>query len=408
MKLRLLFFIITIYLYGSSILYAAGTPYVILISFDGFRWDYVERGITPNFKKLADDGVSASSLMPVFPTKTFPTHYSIVTGLHPENHGIISNSFFNPHNNAQFGLGLPEALQDANWYQGEAIWETLERNGIRTASYFWPGSELNLEYRRPTYFHNYDHNRPHIDRIEGVIEWLSLPENVRPRFITLYFHDVDSEGHRSGPDSDETDITIALADSLLGILLQRLEDIDMLDKTNIIIVSDHGMTEVSSERVIDLGMLLDGFDVRYEGFGPVTMILPNEIEIDTVYRRLKEHERMYRVYKKDDVPGYFHYSTHAFILPIIVIAEMGWSLVQDASSQQSMRYVRGGNHGYENTHLDMHGIFYARGPAFRNGYRTGMIQSIDIYSLICEIFGIRPRHNIDGDSNRIKFILEKK
>jgi ectonucleotide pyrophosphatase/phosphodiesterase family member 5 len=408
MKLRFSIWVLTIYLIGSVSLYAAGPPYVILISLDGFRWDYIERGITPNLQRLTDNGVSASSLMPVFPTKTFPTHYSIVTGLHPDNHGIISNSFFDPQTGERFALGLSEAIQDAKWYQGEAVWETLERNGIRTASYFWPGSELNLEYRRPSYFHHYDHDRPHIDRVDGVVGWLSLPVHERPQFITLYFHDVDSEGHRTGPYSDETNRAIALVDSVLGILIHRLEEIDMLDKTNIIVVSDHGMTEVTAEKVIDLGEILDGFDVLYEGFGPVTMIMPEESEIDAVYMRLKENEGKYKVYKKEYIPGYLHYSSHAFILPLVVIAEMGWSLIEEAGSLQSMRYVRGGNHGYENTHLDMHGIFNASGPAFRKGYRTGTVKSIDIYPLICEIFGIRPRDTIDGDLNRIRFILEER
>ncbi len=388
---------------------AAGEkPYVLLISFDGFRWDYIDRGLSPNIEKLIGAGVSAVSLEPVFPPKTFPSHYSIVTGMHPQNHGMISNSFIDLNTGSRFTMGNREMVNDSRYYQGEAIWEILRRYGIVTASYFWPGSELDVDYRRPDYFHQYDHNRPYIDRIEGVIEWLGLPEERRPQFITLYFHEVDSQGHRFGPDGEETNRAIALLDSLFGVLIARLDDIGFTDKINIILVSDHGMTATTPERAIDLGKILEGFNVVYEGIGPVTMILPEDPdETDDIYERLREHKKNYRVYKKNRMPEYFHYSSHAFILPIIVIAEMGWSLIPDTGDPAALRYSAGGNHGYDNKHLDMHGIFYAMGPAFRAGYRTGTLRSIDVYPLICEIFGIKARDTIDGKLERMLYILKE-
>lgn len=386
---------------------ASERPYVLLISLDGFRWDFINRGLSPNIEWIAENGVEAISLEPVFPTKTFPTHYSIVTGMYAENHGMISNSFIDRETGERFGLRDRDMVENAKYYQGEAIWETLRRNGIITASYFWPGSEINIEYRRPHHYHQYDHDRSHLDRIEGVIEWLQLPEKNRPQFLTLYFSDVDSEGHRTGPYSDEINETIVLADSLMGILLDRLEDIDMLDKINIILVSDHGFTEVTSDRVIELHHILDDYDIVTDGVGPVVMIKPdNPDDIEPLYRRLREEEENYKVYLKEEMPAYWHYSAHAYIMPILVVADIGWSLSPWQYNPARGYFATGGNHGYDNKHIDMHGIFYAIGPAFKTGYRTGTVRSIDVYPLIMEIFGLKPRSGIDGDLNNIRFLLK--
>ncbi|MBY0244594.1 MAG: ectonucleotide pyrophosphatase/phosphodiesterase, partial [Sphingobacteriaceae bacterium] len=178
-------------------------PYVIMISFDGFRHDYLNRGITPNFDLIRNSGAQASSLRPSFPSKTFPNHLSLITGMYPQNHGIINNNINNPYTKKSYSLMDTIAVREPEWYQGEAFWETAKRNGILTASYFWPGSELTDENRRPTYFEKYDHHRPSEKVITGVKKWLALPEEERPHFITMYFHEVDDAGHKYGPDSKE-------------------------------------------------------------------------------------------------------------------------------------------------------------------------------------------------------------
>lgn len=404
-KLKSLLFLIIIAITFHA--QASEKPYVLLISLDGFRWDYIDRGLSPNIEWITENGIEALSLEPVFPTKTFPTHYSIVTGLHAENHGMISNSFIDRETGERFTLGNREMVENAKYYQAEAIWETLRRNGIITASYFWVGSEIDIEYRRPHYYHRYDSNRPHLERIEGIIEWLQLPEDERPQFLTLYYSDVDSEGHRTGPYSDELNRSIALVDSLMGVLLDRLEDIDMLDQINIILVSDHGMTEVSPERVIELHHILDDYNVVTDGVGPVTMIKPdNPDDIKPIYRKLKDNEENYRVYLKEEMPAYWRYSAHPYIMPILVVADIGWSLSPWQYDPARGYFATGGNHGYDNKHIDMHGIFYAMGPALKNGYRTGTVRSVDIYPLIMELFGLSSRSGIDGDLNNMKFLLE--
>ncbi len=392
----------TISVYGS-------TPYVILISFDGFRWDYPNRGITPNIEKMINAGASALSLRPSFPSKTFPNHYSIVTGLYPENHGIISNIFQDPFTGETYRLGDNESVREPQWYRGEAFWETARRSGILTASYFWPGSELTIEYRRPNYVEYYNHNKPYRERIDGVIEWLSLPHAERPHFITIYFHDTDSYGHNYGPNSPEIDQSISRLDSLIGYFYDRTESIGLKDSINFILVSDHGMTEISKDRSINIEKLMDGHDVKYSNDGPFMFIDPQKHSADSLYLFLKSKAENFRVYTKFNIPDFYHFNKHPFIPDLILIAEPGWSLETNKTFERKNKKEKysAGNHGYEKDFIDMHGVFIADGPAFKNDFRSGTVWNVDIYPLLCKIFGIAVPNNIDGKLERIEFLLKE-
>jgi predicted AlkP superfamily pyrophosphatase or phosphodiesterase len=391
------FFFITVSVFAQT-----QKPYVILISFDGFRWDYLDRGLSPNLEFIRQNGVSALSLRPSFPSKTFPNHQSIITGMYIENHGIIANTFRDEFSNEFYRMGDTSAVRNSRWYLGEAFWETAERNGITTASYFWPGSEMNLSYRRPTYYENYEHNRPYEKRVEGVVNWLKLPIEKRPRFITLYFDDTDTQGHRYGTDSPEVNEAIKRVDGMLGLLFSKLDEIKMRDSVNIIVVSDHGMTDISDKRVVNIENLLKGYNCKFFDSGPLMTVDAPKEKFEVVYQLLKKSENHFKVYKKSEMPEYFHYKNHPFIGEILIVADMGWSLISNRRSE----YDSKGNHGYDNNHLDMHGIFLAIGPNFKNGYRTGTVWNIDIYPLLCRIFNISPRSNIDGKAERIEFILK--
>ncbi len=380
-------------------------PYVILVSLDGFRWDYTQRGITPTFDKISQEGVSALSLQPVFPSKTFPNHFSIISGMYAEDHGILMNSFLDPFKNQRYSMRKPAEVTSAKWYLGEAFWETAERQGIKTASFFWPGSEMKLPYRHPTYFKKFDSRIPYTARIDTAMAWLQLPENKRPHFITLYFEEVDHMGHEDGPDSPQVNKAIRLADSLMATLLNDLKSIKMFAKTNVIIVSDHGMIGISSKRTVNIEKMLNGMNASVAGAGPVMMISAPKEDLDQVVARLKKNASHYHVYRRDREPDYFHFSRHPFIAPILVVADPGWYLINNWQAAHPERFRNKGTHGYDNHVINMHGIFYAEGPAFRKGYRTGTLKNIDIYPLLCKIFGIMPRRNVDGSLENIGFIL---
>ena len=386
--------------------YSQSKPYVLLISFDGFRWDYLDRGISPNLEKVRENGASAISLRPAFPTKTFPNHQSIITGMYIENHGIISNNFRDKYDGSWYGMQDTVSNRDARWYLGEAFWETAERNNIITASYFWPGSEMQLAYRHPTYYLHYDHFQKYKQKVDGVINWLKLPQDKRPHFITLYFHETDTEGHDYGPNSEQTNDAIKYLDTATGYLFDQLKEINLYDSLDVIFVSDHGMTEISPERVINIEKIVGNYKCNYNDNGPFMQVEPAKDDLMKVYDVLKKNENHYKVYLKKNMPVYFHYSKSPFIYSIIIVADLGWSLVTNTNSDWIKKAK--GNHGYDNNQMNMHGIFLAEGPHFKKGYRTGTLWNIDIYPLLCKIFNIYPRSNIDGKLERIEFILNEK
>ena len=394
-------FILLFLLFLTTYVFASGKPYVILVSYDAFRWDYLNRGISPNLEKIRKEGVSAISLQPSFPSKTFPNHLSIITGMYPAHHGIITNGFGNPFDKSYYRMSDSNTVRDAKWYLGEAFWETAERQGILTASYFWPGSEVLLKYRRPTYNQAYEHLRPYEKRVDGVIDWLQLPYEKRPHFITLYCSETDDKGHEFGPDSPETDDAIKRLDYITGYLMNKLDEIKMRDSVDIIFVSDHGMTGISEEKNINIEKIIGMKDCRFSDSGPLMQVDPPKGKEEEVYEILKKNENHYKVYYRDDVPEYYHFNDHPFIKPVLVITDLGWSAVTNRKFEHESK----GNHGYDNHQLDMHGIFLATGPDFKKGYHTGTILNIDIYPLLCRIFNIYPRTNIDGRLERIEFIL---
>lgn len=401
-KIILLFLIIV-----SVNLTAQQKSYNILISFDGFRWDYPNRGITPNLEFIKQHGVHANSLKPCFPTKTFPNHYSIVTGLYPQNHGIIANTFYNPITEKMYRIGDTAAVRDPQNYIGEAIWETAKRQGVITASYFWPGSELTLDYRRPDYYEKYDHNRAYSKRIEGVLNWLKLPFNQRPKLITVYFDATDTYGHKFGTNSPEVTQSIMQLDSLIGKLFDGLKSLNLYDSTNVIIVSDHGMTDVDNVRIINIEEMLSGTKQKIVDSGPVMYIFPDtDDDKSKIYNLLKASEKNYKVYYREEIPEYLNFSKSFIIPPILIIAEPGWSLITNREIKKYNNMSEGGNHGYDNNYIDMHGIFFAIGPDFKTGYTCGTIQNIDINPLLAELLHIIPNQNIDGKFERIEFLLK--
>ena len=398
--------IITFFFAISFTLFAQNSNYTILISFDAFRWDYPSRGLSPNLDYIKENGVHALSLQPCFPSKTFPNHYSIITGMYPENHGLIANDFLNPFTNQRYTLYDSVVVRDAKWYKGEAIWETAKRQGVITASYFWPGSELNVDYRRPDYSERFVYTRPYDERISGALKWLELPYEKRPHFITLYFDATDTAGHNYGPGSKEVDKAIAIEDSLIAKLFSGLKKLNLLDSTNVIIVSDHGMTELSPERVIKVDEILNGFHYKTSDKGTMMFIYPEENEKMEVYKKLKKSEENYKVYWKNELPEHLHYKDNPFVAEIVIIADLGYSIFNNKDLEKYSKKFPLGNHGYDPANIDMHGIFYAIGPDFKSGYTCGTLNNIDIYPLLAKLLHIYPNNNIDGKLERIEFLLK--
>ena len=389
--------------FGCSVL-EQDKPTIILISLDGFRWDYPEKAKTPNLDFLINSGVRAKSLIPCFPTKTFPNHYTIVTGLYPENHGIIANNMYDPVRKKQFKLSIPEAIHDSTWWGGEPIWVTAEKQGLKTACYFWPGSETKIKGVLPTYFFNYDGDVPNEERIEQILKWLDLPSDQRPSLMTIYFSILDHAGHEHGPDSKEVAEAIHYVDSVIGILLDGLKERKLLEKTNVIIVSDHGMAATRADQIIFLDDYIDLDGVDVVDWNPVAVINPGGVEEEKIYQRLMNAHPKLKVYKKEEVPERFHFGKHPVTPKIVAIADEGWSISSHAYVDRRPGYGDGGNHGFDDQLTSMGATFIASGPVFKAGVTVDPFRNIHIYELMAEILDLLPAPN-DGSLDSVKVVL---
>ncbi len=373
-------------------------PTLILVSFDGCRYDYPDSSNTPALDKMEKRGIRADGIKTVFPSKTFPNHISIVTGLYPAHHGIISNRIFNDKTGEWYKLSNGAPAQ-SKWYHGEPIWVTAERQGVKSATYFWPGSEAKIAGYRPTYWKPYDGKVPYKDRVNQVLKWLDLPKKERPRFISLYFDEPDHSGHKYGPLSPESLKATERVDSQLAALWTGIEARNLEDVVNVIVVSDHGMTQLSRDSVIFLDDYINMNDVKVIDWSPATAIRPLPGYEDAVYTALKGAHPKMHVYKKGHLPEKYHYNDNEFIQPIIAVADLHWTIAQRSYFNSHPKKATGGTHGYDPDYTDMNGILYAQGPAFKKGYHAPLIQNIHLYDLMCRILHIEPAQN-DGEEEK--------
>ena len=382
------------------------TETVLLISFDGFKWNYIDNAKTPNFDEFISDGVKAEGLIPSFPSKTFPSHITLVTGRHPSKHGIVSNRMFDPVFNEYYYIGQnSKPVLDSKWYEAEPIWVTAEKQNKRAMTMFWPASEAEIMGTRPTEFFIYDESISNTSRIDQVVEWLDYPEEKRGKFFSLYFSDLDSQGHRFGPDSDEVRRTTENMDALIGRLIKSLKARKIYDKINIIITTDHGMASTSKDSMIFLDDYIDMNDIEVVDWGPACSILP-KVDVDSIYSRLVNAHPMLDVFKKGNLPDELHYNDHNRIQPIMAIAKEHWTVSNRKSYNDNPERFDGGNHGYYSTYESMRGIFFARGPGFKKGFTGPGFSSIHLYELMCHLLKIVPTDN-DGYLDSTKIYLSE-
>jgi len=373
----------------------AEKPLVLLISVDGFAYDYFDRAETPTFDSLINEGAKAEALVPVFPSKTFPNHYTQVTGLYPENHGIISNRMYDPNYNQYFTIGSQSTTANqGKWYQGEPIWATAKKQGLLTATMFWPGSDAEINGVRPDYYYAYNGAISPDERIDQVIRWLELG-STRPQLITLYFEDVDHAGHLYGPHSRALELSVTSIDQHLGKLMQAISFQGLAQKINIIIMSDHGMASVSRDRVIFLDDFINLGDVEIVNWSPVAEIIPALGEEQLIFDQLINAHQRLKAYRKGSILPRWHFNHHYRITPIVAVADIGWSITSSDYFDEHPQAYRGGAHGYDPAEPAMGGIFVASGPDFRSGASTNAVEAVHLYELLCYLLRITPSEN-DG------------
>ncbi|MEO1437158.1 MAG: ectonucleotide pyrophosphatase/phosphodiesterase [Bacteroidota bacterium] len=380
---------------------AAEKPYLILISLDGFRWDYVERFHPPHLSQFIAEGVQAKSLIPSFPSKTFPNHYTVATGMYPDKHGLIANTFYSYAKDTTYIIRDRSLVEDSDFYRGTPIWVHASKAGMVTASYFFVGTEAKIQGTRPDYYFNYDGSVPNDERVRQALEWLSYPKSKRPQLITMYFSDMDNIGHGFGPNNDQQLQTgLMRLDSTLGKLFDGIKATKL--PVNVLIVSDHGMLEVPVEKYLPQEKLENDALYRTVSNGALVSIHPHDpAQTDSIFQLLQNKADHYQIYKTEDCPLFEAPPTDPNWGSLQIIPEDGHYFIwyRGLSIKKKSTNTRFGEHGFDPNLLELHGIFYANGPAFKAGYTLPPIKNIHVYPLMCEILGLEVPEDVDGELN---------
>lgn len=372
----------------------ASRPTLLLVSLDGVRPDYLGRGDTPTLDSLARAGVQ-SWMRPSYPSLTFPNHYTLVTGLRPDRHGLIHNSMYD-ETLGEFRLSNRDAVGNAAWYDGgEPLWVTAENAGLRTATLSWPGSEAPVRGVHPTQWSVFDASRPIGERVDTVLAWLTAPEASRPAFATLYFEHPDSAGHAHGPNSAEVRESLRDVDAGLARLVEGLRARDLLGSVNLVLVSDHGMAEVLPGHAVAIEDMVTVEEARVTSTGQVIGVVPNAGFEAQVERKLLGAHAQYDCWRKGEMPARWKFGSHPRVPPIVCQMHLGWDAVPRAGMARREGMTRG-SHGYDPATPEMRAMFIAHGPAFRSGVRLDGFDNVDLYPMLARLLGVTPADN-DGD-----------
>ena len=372
---------------------AESRPHVVLVSFDGFHPGYLDRFDTPHFQRLAARGMHAAGLVSVFPSLTFPAHYSLATGLHPEAHGVVGNRFFDPARGAEFSYRRSDDAQDGSWWGGEPIWVTAETQGVVTAAFFFPGTEADIGGVRPSHWRPYDGRVPNRERIDQVLAWLALAPAERPHLITLYFSLVDSAGHRLGPDDPDMRRSVESADGLLGDLMAGIDALPHGESVALVVVSDHGMAAPDPDQAAVLPPVAELAGVRIVTAGPSLSLHVGDPERARALRdRLNARLVHARAYLREELPEHLHARGNPRLGDLLVMPT-GLGMVQLAADNRPPA----GMHGWDPTLPEMHGIFFAAGPGIAGGIALPTVNAVDVYPLVAHLLGLRPNPEVAGD-----------
>ena len=373
--------------------------YTVIISLDGLRWDYLDTYDVPFMNQLAHDGVKAV-MQPSFPSKTFPNHYTLATGLTPDHHGIITNTFWDRERGVEFSLGNKDTRSKGYYYGGDPVWLTAKHQGVKTATVFWVGSDVAIQGEHPTYWRDYQTEQmDYPGRVDEIIRLLKLPEKDRPHLVMAYFEEPDRSGHNYGPMHRMTRRAVEDMDLLLSGLWARIQLLPFADKVNLIVTGDHGMASVDPKRFVDIDDVLPKH--WYERFCndyPTLIYASAPQYIDSICDALQGVDHI-RAWKKADLPAYLGYGTNKNMGDVVVLPDVGWLFADKPSKKQR------GSHGFDHTAADMQVGFRAIGPDFKVGYeKADRFRNVCIYPLLCYLLGVQPSPN-DGDLDEVRDML---
>ena len=384
---------------------------LLLISIDAYRYDYIERGLSPTLAMLATTGVQAASMQPSFPSLTFPNHYTIVTGLRPDHHGIVNNTMSDAAL-GKFSLGNRDAVSDGRWWSaGTPIWETADQHGLRTATMFWPGSEADIHGHHPDYWKPFDGAVTADQRVDQVLAWLDLPPDQRPTFLTLYFDAVDHAGHEHGPDTPQVNDALRDTDAAMARLVQGLKQRGLFDKINMIVLADHGMASNPLSNSVMIDQLVPLNQVQtvsmgiLAGFNPKPDGASAGANFAAIEHQLEQPQQHMQCWDKTRMPARFVYGSNPRVPQLLCLANVGWRITTTDYAASHQGHISIGEHGYDNADPRMQALFIAHGPAFRVNAKVSAFPNVDVYPLMTHLLDIPPAAN-DGDYNAVKDMLK--
>ena len=384
---------------------------LLLISIDAYRADYINRGLSPTLAMLARDGVQADSMQPSFPSLTFPNHYTLVTGLRPDHHGIVNNTMVDPQL-GKFSLSNRKAVSDGRWWdEGTPIWETADAHGLRTATMFWPGSEANIQGHHPDEWKPFDGAVSADARVDQILAWLHVPAAQRPTFLTLYFDAVDHAGHEYGPDSPQVNDALRNTDAAMARLVRGLKQDGLFDQMNIIVLADHGMASVPLANSVMIDTLVPINQVQtvsmgvLAGFNPASNTPAASSDFAAIERTLEQPQQHMRCWDKTRVPKRLVYGSNPRVPQLLCLADVGWRITTTQYAASHAGHVSIGEHGYDNADPLMQAVFVAHGPGFRHGANVPAFPNVDVYPLMTHLLHIPAAPN-DGDYDAVKGMLK--
>ena len=372
------------------------SPYLILISIDGFRWDYPSIYATPALDRLAAGGVRAEAMRPVYPSLTFPNHYSIATGLYPAEHGIVHNHFPNGERDAWYRLWDRSSVEDGRWYGGVPIWVAAEKAGMVSAAYYFVGTEAAIGGVSPSHWYSFDESVPAHARVQQVIDWLRLSDEERPHMITLYFEDVDTAGHDFGQGSAELAEAVGLVDTGIGRLLDAIDELEISDKIHVLVVSDHGQAgyaDPDKALILSEHIDLEGLEIVDGGtYASIYQKVPDKVRAAEIRDAINANWSHGRAYLRDEAPPQWRVPDNARFPEIFVAPDLHYAVLSVSGKRDKLKL---GDHGWDPEHREMHGVFMAGGPRLRAGQEIGEISAVDVYPLMLELLQIAAHDKSD-------------
>jgi len=383
----------------------AGRPYVVMVSFDGFRHDYPDLWPLPTLRRMQAEGARAQALVPTFPSKTFPNHYAIVTGMYAGHHGLVGNEMWDPARSRRYQTASSAATGDASWYGGEPIWVTAERQGVKAATFFWPVSDAAVGGVRPSYWKPYDGSVEDVARVDSMVAWLALPPAQRPHLVLGYFSDVDDAAHRNGPEALETRAAATVVDRMLGRLRERISQLPIADSVTLIVVSDHGLTATDSAAFLD----------DYASLGDTTAVVTaatyaqlffggDRAKTERAWTSLQRMPHAH-VWRNAEIPARYHLAGNPRAGDVFVLMDPPFTVERSRGARPAGFRPARGNHGFDNTIPDMQGIFIAAGAGVRPGATLGPVENVNVYPFIAHLLGLRPAAGIDGSLEATRGML---